>query len=156
MKALRFFVAVLFVGLLMIGCGRKTTYVATPVTVTPVRIVVGRATADSSRHYVEAQVTNTGDKPMTIDRNGVALVLEDGQVLGRSIGVTSLKKPYQVEPGRTHAVHVDFKAEDFRWKDVRKAKIDWSAAIIVDGKNVPIEPMTLVARPTEEGEWEQH
>lgn len=153
MTSLRLFFFVFVLGLLAVGCGRKQSYIAQPVSTAPVRIVVGSALADSKRLYVEAQVTNTGDKPMLIDRNGVTLVLEDGEVLGRSVGITSLKKPYHVEPGRTQAVHVDFKAEDFKWHDVKKAKIDWSAAISVDGKHVPIEPMPLLARPTEEGEW---
>lgn len=153
MKLVRLFFlfALAFVAL---GCGKKQSYIATPVNSAPVRIVVGRALADRTRLYVEAQVTNTGDKPMVVDRNGVTLVLEDGQVLGRSIGITSMKRPYHVEPGRTQAVHVDFRAEDFKWTQVKKAKIDWSGAISVDGKNVPIEPMPLVARPSDDGEWE--
>ena len=128
------------------GCRRNPSYVATPVASPPVRIVVGRVVADGDRLYVEAQVTNTGAEPLVVDRNGVTLALSDGQVLGRSVGITSTKQPYRLEPGRTRAVHVDFRAEDFKWRDVHRATIDWSGAISVDGKHVAIAPMPIESR----------
>ena len=138
--------SVLFVALLALstGCHRQQSYASSPLLGSPIRIVVGHAYTDKERLYVEANVTNVSDRPMTIDRGGVELALDNGQVIGRSFA--SAKTAYTIEPGATRPVRVDFRGQDVKWRNVKHARLEWSNAVSIEGRQVLIPPMDLSAQ----------
>lgn len=139
-----FFVALLSLSALG-GChrGSKQSYAATPLLGSPIRIVVKDAYTDKERLTVETSVTNVSDRPMKIEQDNLELALDNGKVLGHPD--TSRKSMLSIEPGGTKSVKVDFRGHDVKWRSVKHAKLEWSNAVSIEGRQVLIPPMDLSA-----------
>lgn len=132
--------------------GGKQVWFARPVMTPGVRIEPTQVVARGPLLYVETNVYNQSGVPVTVNRDAVALVLPNGAVLGRSQGTFSQHKGYVIPPGGMHAVHVDFRAEGFKWRDVPSASVDFGRGMFIDGSPIalplmPVSPNAMPAAP---------
>jgi hypothetical protein len=113
MRSLRSLVFVgLTLGALSAGCGKHVQlYAMAPTLSASVQVRLKEADISGDRVYVKMYMTNTSGDVLHIDRDGMSLRLPNGQVLPRSVGKTTMHKPYDVPPGQGHDVFVDFRAD---------------------------------------------
>jgi len=141
---MRRFVALLLLSssLLVTGCmGSKHAWRAQPIATEEVRVVPQEVYRRKNRLFVRATFYNLGSSWLTVDRDAVSCQLENGHVLARSAGTTTLHKPYSIPPGGVHSVYVDFKSEDI--EDVGAAHVFWTGAVY-DGARQVMIPATPV------------
>lgn len=97
---------------LVAGCSKRVAlYGAATTLPSGVHVRVHEAYVSGDRIFVKMWMMNTTAQSMTIDRDGMSLKLPGGQVLGRSVGMTTQHRPYVVAPGQGHDVFVDFRSE---------------------------------------------
>jgi hypothetical protein len=97
---------------LAVGCSQRVPlYGAAATFPSGVHVRVYEAYISGDRLYVKMWMMNTTALPITIDRNGMALKLPGGQVLGRSVGVTTQHRPYILAGGQGREVFVDFRSD---------------------------------------------
>jgi hypothetical protein len=136
-----------------LGCGGgKQYWHAQPVLTPGVRIEPKKVMVWGKLLYVETDLFNYSSVPVIVHRDQVVLVLPNGAVIGRSQGTFTQHKGYVVPPGGMHAVHVDFKAEGFKWSDVQSAQVNFGPAVFVDGQplmlpTMPVSPHAMAAAP---------
>lgn len=98
--------------LLVLGCSKPVPLYASPTQLGGgVMVDVYRAYVDDDRIFVKSQVTNTSDVPIRISRDGWSLELPGGEVLPRSVGITTRHNTYTIAPGAGRDVFVDFRKE---------------------------------------------
>lgn len=124
--------------------GSKHTWRATPVMTEEVRIIPQEIYRRKDRIFVRVTMTNLGQSMLTVDRDAVTLQLDNGRVLGRSSGMTTLHKPYDLPPGRSHSIYVDFKDEDID-AHARAANVFWTGAVFDGARQLQI-PATPLQR----------
>ncbi len=114
------------------GCGRhrgEPLYASTVVVGETVLVRVKHAYVKGDKVVVKTFMQNKTDKPVTIDRDAIALKLSDGSVIPRASGRTTRHEPYVLAPGEGRDVHVDFRL------DGRQASVD-HADLVIDGVSV--------------------
>jgi hypothetical protein len=74
-----------------------------------VNVKVTQAWIKGDRVYVRTYVTNGSEGDLRIDRDGWSLRLPSGEVLPRSVGVTTRHNLYTLLPGGGRDVYVDFR-----------------------------------------------
>jgi len=140
------------VGLAMACGGGRQYWHAQPVTSPTIRILPKKVSVWGKLLYVETDLFNYSGVPITVYRDQITLVLPNGAVVGRSQGTFTQHKGYVVPPGGSHAVHVDFKAEGFKWSDVSIAQVNFAPGVMIDGQPValpmmPVSPRALPPQP---------
>jgi hypothetical protein len=94
------------------GCAKREQLYAAPVTLAGnVRVQVYDVYGRGERIYVKSTVANDSGARIVVDRDEWALRLPTGEVLRRSIGLTTQHIPYTLEPGTQRTVYVDFRKE---------------------------------------------
>ena len=114
------------------GCGRhrgEPLYASTVIVGDSVLVRVKHAYVKGDRVVVKTYMENRTDKPVTIDRDAIALKLNDGSVIPRASGRTTQHEPYVLSPREGRDVHVDFRLGG------RNAHID-EAALVIDGVTI--------------------
>ena len=128
------------------GClGTKYAWSSAPIATSEVRIVPQEVYRRKDRLFVRVTLTNLSSSTLTVDRDAMTLQLDTGRILGRSVGMTSLHKPYSLPPGAAHSIYVDFKDDDIH-EDRGSANVIWSGAVFDGGREVQIPPTPLRAR----------
>lgn len=122
------------------GCGRDVPLYAPPAMLEgAVHVRVYKAYVKGDRIYVKSHVTNGGTAPIGIDRDGWALRLPSGEILPRSVGVTTRHNLYTLHPGERRDVFVDFRKEDVDLSYLTEA------SLIVGGIRYGTDPTPRVA-----------
>jgi hypothetical protein len=129
------------------GCGKKQIWNAQTVVTPTLRIQPLEVSVAKSLLYVQTSFVNTGPVPITIDRDRVTVTLPDGRTITRSQGTTTQHTPYFVAPNAEQKVYVDFKAEGFAWKDVADAQVNWTGAVMIDGRPIDVPPTHVSPNP---------
>lgn len=114
------------------GCGRhrrEPLYASTVIVGDSVLVRVKHAYVKGDRVVVKTWMENRTEKPVTIDRDAIALRLDDGTVIPRASGRTSRHEPYLLAPGSGRDVHVDFRLGG------RSPAVD-QANLVIDGVTV--------------------
>jgi hypothetical protein len=128
------------------GCiGSKHTWRAMPVATEEVRVSPQEVYRRKNRLFVRVTMTNLSPSWLTVDRDAVSLQLDSGAVLGRSSGMTSRHKPYEIAPGRSHSIYVDFMDEDID-EHARAGHVFWNGAVFDGARQVAIPPTPVRAR----------
>jgi outer membrane protein OmpA-like peptidoglycan-associated protein len=123
------------------GCaGRKTHLHAEAVSARGVRVSPSDVFTNSSVLVVKVNVINDAGSPITLDTDAVRLTLADGRVLSPSSHARGAKT---IGARESELVRVDFRSDGFKWKDVTRAQLNVSGAVLVHGSPTPIPPMEL-------------
>ena len=130
-----------------LGCGKKQIWSAQTVVTPTLRIQPLEVSISKSLLYVQTSFVNTGPVPISVDRDRVTVTLPDGRTITRSQGTTTQHAPYFIPPNGEHKVYVDFKAEGFQWKDVPDAQVNWTGAVMIDGRLIDVPPTHVSPRP---------
>jgi hypothetical protein len=126
------------------GCGGgKVYWNAQPVAVQGLVVQPFEVYARGRLLNVRTNVSNQGSLPVVIDRDAVTLILPNGRMISRSQGTFTQHTPYVLAPGATHPVFVDFRSEDFNWRDFPEAQVNWQSAVTVNGMPIAIAPMLI-------------
>ncbi len=146
MKRVHAIVVVLSLLAVLTGClGAKQSWSAQPVATAEVRISPQEVYRRKDRLFVRVTFTNLTGENMTVDRDGISLQLEGGPLLGRSSGMTTLHKPYNVAPNQAHSIYVDFK-DDGIDEATSAANVIWKGAVFAGAREVAVPPTPVRAR----------
>ena len=129
------------------GCGKKQIWSAQTVITPTLRIQPLEVSLAHGLLYVQTSFVNTGPVPITVDRDRVSITLPDGRTIMRSSGTTTQHTPYFVPPNGEQKVYVDFKAEGFEWKNVTDAQVNWTGAVMIDGRLIDVPPTHVSPHP---------
>ena len=125
--------------LALVACSKRVPLYAAATTLpSGVHVRVHQAYIDDDRVYVKMWMMNGTQVPMRVDRDGMSLRLPDGQVLPRSVGVTTRHNVYDLAPGQGHDVFVDFRA-------TRDLDMLSEATVILGGVSFGTDPTPRVA-----------
>ena len=113
--------------LLLLGisaCGTKVRLYAEPSLLAGgVHVKVYDAYARGDRIYVKSYLTNTSSDVLRVDRDGWSLRLPSGEILPRSVGVTTRHDVYSLAPNEGHEVFVDFRKEGYDLSGIGQATL---------------------------------
>lgn len=130
----------------MTGCmGSKHAWAAQPVATEETRVIPQEIYRRKNRLFVRVTFTNLSQSYLTVDRDAVTLQLDSGRILGRSAGMTSLHKPYELPPNASHSIYVDFKDDDID-EDRAAANVIWTGAIFDGARQIQVPPTPVYAR----------
>jgi outer membrane protein OmpA-like peptidoglycan-associated protein len=132
----------LLIALGTVGCaGRKTYLHAEAVTASGVRVSPADVFSNGSVLVVKINVSNQAKSPIVVDREAMRLVLADGRILSP---VSHADKAKTLDPQASDLLRIDFRSDGFKWKEVSRAQLRVSEAVILRGAPAPIPPMELV------------
>jgi hypothetical protein len=122
------------------GCGPRRDLIAEPQIVgNTIYVKVKEAYIMGGRVWVKTWMKNQTKQSIIIDRDGMQLRLDDGEVLERSSGSTTQHTPYQVAAGIGRDVHVDFQADPKKLQTIKKAWLVLGGIMIGDS----VEPKVV-------------
>jgi outer membrane protein OmpA-like peptidoglycan-associated protein len=123
------------------GCaGKKTHLHAEAVAAGGVRVSPSEVFSNSAVLVVKVNVLNDAKSPIVLDTDAVRLTLADGRVLSP---ITHGKAAKTIGTRESELVRIDFRSEGFKWKDVARAQLNMSGAVLMNGSPTPIPPMEL-------------
>lgn len=124
------------------GClGAKHAWRAEPVVTEEVRVLPLEAYRRKNRLFVRVTLFNLTKVPLIVSRDSVRAQLDTGTVLDRSVGITSLHKPYTVQPGAAQRIDIDFRNDAILMAGA--ANVFWTGAVF-DGARQLMIPATPV------------
>lgn len=124
------------------GCaGKKTHLRAEAVAASGVRVSPSNVFSNSSVLVVKVNVINEAGVPILLDTDATRLTLADGRVLSPSSHSRGAKT---IEPRESEQVRIDFRSDGFAWKQVDRAQLNLSGAVLLRGSPTPLPPMDLV------------
>ena len=88
---------------------------------------------------ITCEVINLGAQPVLLDRDAIVLVTPTGERRNRLPG--GIQTTYQVPASGSHVVNVRYDLNGLLDNDV--AQLDFAAAILRDGKPIPIAPLAI-------------
>ena len=122
------------------GCAGKKTYLhADAVTAGGVRVSPSDVYSNGSVLVVKVNVLNQAGGPLVIDEDAARLTLPDGRILSPS----SSAKTKTLDLRQSELVRINFRSEGFKWKEIRRAQLDLSGALLVKGAPAAIPPIEL-------------
>lgn len=122
------------------GCaGKKTHLHAEAVAAGGIRVSPSDVFSNSSVLVVKVNVVNEAGSPIVLDTDAARLTLADGRVLSPS----SHGSTKTIEARGSELARIDFRAEGFKWKEIARAQLNMSGALLVHGSPAPIPPMEL-------------
>jgi hypothetical protein len=131
-------------GAALAGCGGgKQFWNAQPLQAGGILIQPSQVYVNGRRLYVRTTVINQTQAVLTVIRDSVTATLPTGQTVGRSSGSMTLHVPHTIAPGGSHAVHVDFMADGFHWRDYPAVQVNFTGAILANGAPVEIPPFVV-------------
>jgi outer membrane protein OmpA-like peptidoglycan-associated protein len=123
------------------GCaGKKTHLHAEAVSAKGVRVSPSDVFSNSAVLVVKVNVINDAASPIVVDTDAVRLTLADGRVLSPSSHAKGAKT---IGSHGSELLRVDFRSEGFKWRDVARAQLNVSGAVLLNGSPAPIPPMEL-------------
>jgi outer membrane protein OmpA-like peptidoglycan-associated protein len=122
-----------------LGCaGKKTHMHAESVSASGVRVSPSDVYSNGSVLVVKLNVLNQGDSAVVLDEDAARLTLPDGRILSPS----SHAKAKNLERG-AELVRIDFRSEGFKWKEIPRAQLDLSSALLVNGSPAHLAAIEL-------------
>jgi hypothetical protein len=116
------------------ACSSRQPWTITPAQSGGVSIIPVSAYFRGGKLWARANLLNGTGKPIVIDRDAITCVLQSGAIIGRASGSATIHTPYDVQPGGSHAVYVEFEGDFFR--GASSATVDFSRAVTVDGQTI--------------------
>ncbi|MBS2014220.1 MAG: OmpA family protein [Deltaproteobacteria bacterium] len=122
------------------GCaGKKTHMHAEGVQAQGVRVSPSQVFSNGNVLVVKVNVINSAATPVVLDDDAMRLTLPDGRV----VQPASHGKAKTVEPQGSELVRVDFKSDGFKWREVQRAQLDVSKAVLVRGAPAALPPIEI-------------
>lgn len=122
------------------GCaGKKTHMHAEGVAAQGVRVSPSQVFSNGNVLVVKVNVINSANTPIVLDDDAMRLTLADGRV----VQPTSHGKSKTIDPQGTELVRVDFKSEGFKWREVQRAQLEVSKAVLVRGAPSGLPPIEI-------------
>lgn len=122
------------------GCaGKKTHMHAEGVASQGVRVSPSQVFSNGNVLVVKVNVINSASTPVVLDDDAMRLTLADGRIIQPS----SHGKSKTIDPQGAELVRVDFKSEGFKWKEVQRAQLDVSKAVLVRGAPSGLPPIEI-------------
>jgi hypothetical protein len=149
-RALAFALTLAAASVVSMGCHRhQMIWHGQPVSSPVVRIQPTSVIAESDRLWVQTIVYNVGTETVWVERDAITLTLADGQTLP----VRGHHTGYTLAPHASHKVYVDFESEEFDWRKLPSAQVNWTGAVSIQGQIVGLPPMfvspqMIVPQPT--------
>lgn len=132
----------LLIALCTAGCAGKKTYLhAEAVTAGGVRVSPADVFSNGSVLVVKINVSNQAKSVIVVDKGAMRLVLADGRILAP---VSRAEKSKTLDPQASDLLRVDFRSDGFKWKEITRAQLRVSDAVMLRGAATPIPPMELV------------
>jgi outer membrane protein OmpA-like peptidoglycan-associated protein len=119
--------------------GKKTHMHAEGVASQGVRVSPSQVFSNGNVLVVKVNVINSASTPVVLDDDAMRLTLADGRIIQPS----SHGKSKTIDPQGTELVRVDFKSEGFKWKEVQRAQLDVSKAVLVRGAPSGLPPIEI-------------
>jgi outer membrane protein OmpA-like peptidoglycan-associated protein len=137
-----FCLAMILVAPVHSGCaGRKTHLHAEAVAAGGVRVSPSDVYSNGSVLVVKLNVMNQARGPIVLDKAAIRLTLADGRVLSPSSRPETART---MDPGAAELTRIDFRSSGFNWKQVTRAQLDLSGAVLVGGVPSGLPPMDLL------------
>ncbi|MCL2723868.1 MAG: hypothetical protein FWD69_05465 [Polyangiaceae bacterium] len=122
----------------VVGClGSKQAWTpGEPVVTSDVCIVLQHVFRRKNRLFVRMVMMNLTSSALTVHRDALTLRLNTGRTLQRSSGMTTTHKPYDLAPGASREVWVDFRSDDI--PKGTSAQLLWKDAVFAGTRAVEI------------------
>lgn len=122
------------------GCaGKKTHMHAEGVAAQGVRVSPSQVFSNGNVLVVKVNVINSASTPIVLDDDAMRLTLADGRV----VQPTSHGKSKTIEPQASELVRIDFKSDGFKWREVQRAQLEVSKAVLVRGAPSGLPPIEI-------------
>lgn len=129
---------------LVIGCGSKQYWSASPAKGGGVQVEPMQAWVGGHKLWVRATVINNSPDQIRVVRDGMTCTLPDGHKLARAAGSSTSHAAYFIPPGGSHAVFIEFQDQDFEWQAIPKVSVDFSKGIFGKGEApITVSPMEI-------------
>ncbi|HEY2366113.1 MAG TPA: hypothetical protein VGH87_07005 [Polyangiaceae bacterium] len=140
-------ISALVLSSVLFACGGgKHFWAAQPVS-GPVTVQPEEVWAHGGKLWVRVVLVNGTAAPIVVDRDQMVARLPNGAIVHRAQGTYTQHTPYEIPPGASHPVYVEFPAEGWDWRDVPGAQIDFSAAVTSNGQPMPVPVLTVANAP---------
>lgn len=122
------------------GCaGKKTHMHAEGVQAQGVRVSPSQVFSNGDILVVKVNVINSANTPVVLDDDAMRLTLADGRI----VQPKTHGKSKTIDPQASELVRIDFKSDGFKWKEVQRAQLDVSKAVLVRGAPSGLPPIEI-------------